>query len=209
MGQRLHRPVRKLFGCWKFCARLPRIGTEVQMYSSSKPAESLHRLNGWQGTYQDVSSARQSPRTAFVYSSWASPAKFTWQMALTNSIKLAPLRRSTNCSPNANFRKASPYQWKADDGTTVEGMLIYPPGKFEAKNLPMFTFIHGGPADADGNGSAPTGTTGLHWRRQRMAGVSSRTIAARPATGTSSCCGIVPVSSRDPAKTFWKAWTRW
>ena len=30
-------------------------------------------------------------------------------------------------------------------------MLIYPPGKFEAKHLPMFTFIHGGPADADGN----------------------------------------------------------
>ena len=28
---------------------------------------------------------------------------------------------------------------------------MYPPGKFEAKNLPMFTFIHGGPADADGN----------------------------------------------------------
>ena len=30
-------------------------------------------------------------------------------------------------------------------------MLIYPPGKFEAKHLPMLTFIHGGPADADGN----------------------------------------------------------
>ncbi len=30
-------------------------------------------------------------------------------------------------------------------------MLIYPPGKFEAKHLPMLTFIHGGPTDADGN----------------------------------------------------------
>ena len=30
-------------------------------------------------------------------------------------------------------------------------MLIYPPGKFEAKHLPMFVLIHGGPADADGN----------------------------------------------------------
>jgi dipeptidyl aminopeptidase/acylaminoacyl peptidase len=30
-------------------------------------------------------------------------------------------------------------------------MLIYPPGKFEAKNLPMLVLIHGGPADADGN----------------------------------------------------------
>jgi len=33
----------------------------------------------------------------------------------------------------------------------VEGMLIYPPGKFGTEHLPMFTFIHGGPGDADGN----------------------------------------------------------
>ena len=30
-------------------------------------------------------------------------------------------------------------------------MLIYPPGKFEQKNLRMLTLIHGGPADADGD----------------------------------------------------------
>jgi dipeptidyl aminopeptidase/acylaminoacyl peptidase len=30
-------------------------------------------------------------------------------------------------------------------------MLIYPPGQFGAKHLKMFTLIHGGPADADGN----------------------------------------------------------
>jgi len=33
----------------------------------------------------------------------------------------------------------------------VEGMLIYPPGKFEAKGLPLLTLIHGGPVDADGD----------------------------------------------------------
>jgi dipeptidyl aminopeptidase/acylaminoacyl peptidase len=43
------------------------------------------------------------------------------------------------------------YQWKADDGTTVEGVLIYPPHRMGEKNLRMLTFIHGGPADADGN----------------------------------------------------------
>ena len=30
-------------------------------------------------------------------------------------------------------------------------MLIYPPGKFGAKNLPTFTWIHGGPQMADGD----------------------------------------------------------
>ena len=30
-------------------------------------------------------------------------------------------------------------------------MLIFPPGKKDAKHLRMLTLIHGGPADADGN----------------------------------------------------------
>jgi dipeptidyl aminopeptidase/acylaminoacyl peptidase len=130
------------------CAR---IGTEVQMYSSLKPAESLHRLNGWQGTYQDISSALQSPRMAFVYSSLGKPSevyladgpdKLDQAHAITSFNKLFAERE---------LPQGKPYQWKADDGTAVEGMLVYPPGKFEAKHLPMLTLIHGGPADADGN----------------------------------------------------------
>jgi dipeptidyl aminopeptidase/acylaminoacyl peptidase len=44
-----------------------------------------------------------------------------------------------------------PYRWKSADGTDVEGVLIYPPGKMGEKHLPMFTLIHGGPEDADGD----------------------------------------------------------
>jgi len=43
------------------------------------------------------------------------------------------------------------FQWKSGDGTPVEGVLIYPPGKKGTKGLRMITLIHGGPADADGN----------------------------------------------------------
>ena len=46
---------------------------------------------------------------------------------------------------------AHTYRWTADDGTTLEGLLIYPPGKEEAKNLPMFMYIHGTPEEADGD----------------------------------------------------------
>jgi dipeptidyl aminopeptidase/acylaminoacyl peptidase len=42
-----------------------------------------------------------------------------------------------------------PYRWKSDDGTDVEGVLIYPPGKKGEKHLRMLTLIHGGPEDAD------------------------------------------------------------
>ena len=44
-----------------------------------------------------------------------------------------------------------PYRWKSTDGTEVEGVLIYPPGKMGEKHLRMFTLIHGGPEDADGD----------------------------------------------------------
>jgi dipeptidyl aminopeptidase/acylaminoacyl peptidase len=44
-----------------------------------------------------------------------------------------------------------PYRWKSTDGTEVEGVLIYPPGKSGVKHLRMLTLIHGGPEDADGD----------------------------------------------------------
>jgi len=50
-----------------------------------------------------------------------------------------------------NLPKGESFRWKADDGAEVEGMLIYPPGKFRAKRLRTLTLIHGGPADADGD----------------------------------------------------------
>ncbi|MGA7155371.1 MAG: S9 family peptidase [Acidobacteriaceae bacterium] len=43
------------------------------------------------------------------------------------------------------------YRWRSADGTEVEGILIYPPGKMGEKHLPTFTLVHGGPEDADGD----------------------------------------------------------
>ena len=129
------------------CARA---GTEVQMYSVNQPSESLHRVSGWPGTYSDISVSEHAPRVAFAYSSLGKPEEI---YLAESSAKLDEARAITSFNKLFSERdlpQGKPYQWKADDGTTVEGMLIYPPGKFEAKRLPMFTFIHGGPADADG-----------------------------------------------------------
>jgi len=128
-----------------------RLGTEIPTYSVAQPREALHRLASWPGTYEIISAATHSPRLAFVYSSLQKPA----EVYLAESPdKLAEAKPITDLNANLaekDLPQGKPYKWKADDGTTVEGMLIYPPGKFEQKNLPMFIFIHGGPADADGN----------------------------------------------------------
>jgi dipeptidyl aminopeptidase/acylaminoacyl peptidase len=128
-----------------------RLGTEVQIYSASKPGESLHQISDWKGTYASVSTSPHSPHVAFLYSSLDKPEEVYFADSAADISHARPITSFNRLFTERELPQGKPYRWKADDGTTVEGMLIYPPGKFEAKNLPMFTFIHGGPADADGN----------------------------------------------------------
>jgi len=128
-----------------------RLGTEVQMYSASKPADSLHRLNGWPGRYANLSTAVHSSRVAFVYSSLGKPEEVYLAESAAQLDQARSITSFNKLFAERDLPQGKPYKWKADDGSSVEGMLIYPPGKFEAKHLPMLTLIHGGPADADGN----------------------------------------------------------
>ena len=128
-----------------------RLGTEVPMYSVAQPSQSLHKLNGWEGTYEILSATAHSPRIAFIYSSLQKPAEVYLAESADKLDQARPITSFNKLFSDRDLPQGKPYRWKADDGTTVEGMLIYPPGKFEEKHLPLFTFIHGGPADADGN----------------------------------------------------------
>jgi acylaminoacyl-peptidase len=128
-----------------------RLGTEVQMYSDSAPGQSLHQISEWKGTYEDLATAKNSQRVAFVYSSLTKPGEVYLADGPGDLANARPITSFNQLFTQRDLPQGKPYRWKADDGATVEGMLIYPPGKFEARNLPMFTFIHGGPADADGN----------------------------------------------------------
>jgi dipeptidyl aminopeptidase/acylaminoacyl peptidase len=128
-----------------------RLGTEVPFYSVAQPAKPLQKLNGWPGTYVVLAAASNSPRVAFVYSSLQQPTEVYLAESANKLDQARPITSLNQIFTERDLPQGKPYRWKADDGTTIEGMLIYPPGKFEQNNLPMFTFIHGGPADADGN----------------------------------------------------------
>jgi dipeptidyl aminopeptidase/acylaminoacyl peptidase len=128
-----------------------RTGTEVQMYSAAKPSDSLHRISNWPGTYAQMSKAEHSSKIAFAYSALDRPEEIYIADSPDKLDQARPITSFNKLFTERELPQGKPYHWKADDGTSVEGMLIYPPGKFEAKHLPMFTFIHGGPADADGN----------------------------------------------------------
>jgi dipeptidyl aminopeptidase/acylaminoacyl peptidase len=128
-----------------------RIGTEVPVYSVTQPNQPLHKLNGWEGTYDTLSAATHSPRIAFVHSSLQKPAEIYLAESADKLDQARPITSFNKLLAERDLPQGKPYRWKADDGTTIEGVLIYPPGKFEAKHLPMFTLIHGGPTGADGN----------------------------------------------------------
>jgi dipeptidyl aminopeptidase/acylaminoacyl peptidase len=128
-----------------------RLGTEVQISSQTSPKGGIVKRDGWAGTYERPASASRSTRVAFVHSTFERPT----EVYVAESVdKLAQARSIT--AFNAAFAdrdlpRGTPYRWTSDDGTPVEGWLVYPPGQFQAKNLPMFVLIHGGPRYADGN----------------------------------------------------------
>ncbi len=130
-----------------------RTGTEVQLLSQANPKAAIVKHEGWAGTYElpAAASQSQSTRIAFAYSAIERPTEI---YIADGPDKLAQARSITSFNKlftDRDLPRAKPYRWISDDGTPVEGMLMYPPGKFEANNLPMFVFIHGGPQDADGN----------------------------------------------------------
>ncbi len=128
-----------------------RRGTEVQLYTSEKPTGDFALHPGSPGTYDKLSSAAHSARLAFVHSAVGEPGE-VWLANDPNDLARArPITSFNHLFTERALPAGKPYRWTTDDGVTAEGMLIYPPGQFGAKNLKMLTLIHGGPADADGN----------------------------------------------------------
>ncbi len=128
-----------------------RLGTEAQAYTESSADAELVKRSAWAGTYERFSAARRSPRVAFVYSSLQRPREVYLAESPERLGQAKPITAFNQLLTERDLPQGKPYRWTADDGTPVEGMLMYPPGKFEAKHLPMLTLIHGGPEEANGN----------------------------------------------------------
>ena len=124
-------------------------GLEQQLYLVDGAVAG--KLPGLAGSYSGLESARASNAILVRYSSIGKP---TQAYLATDPLEPGKLTALTSFNPVFAERAQpewQPYTWKSDDGRTVEGVLIFPPGKKDQKHLRMFTLIHGGPADADGN----------------------------------------------------------
>ena len=128
-----------------------RLGTEIQFVSQANPKSAIVKREGWPGTYESPDSALHASRLAFAFSTTVRPTEVYIADGPDKLSQARPITSFNKIFTERELPQAKPYRWTSDDGTPVEGMLMYPPGKFEAKNLPTFVFIHGGPQDADGN----------------------------------------------------------
>jgi len=128
-----------------------RVGTEIELDTQANPKAAIVRHEGWPGHYEVPAAATGAARIAFVHSTIERPTEVYIADGPDKLAQARPITSFNKLFTDRDLPKAKPYRWKSDDGTTVEGMLMYPPGKFEAKNLPTFVFIHGGPQDADGD----------------------------------------------------------
>jgi dipeptidyl aminopeptidase/acylaminoacyl peptidase len=124
-------------------------GTEEQLYLIS--GAQATKLPGRPGSYAGISPAKSGSAMLVRFSTINHP---TQVYLAADALHPDHLTALTNLNPIFAQRAQpewQPYTWKSKDGTQVEGVLIFPPGKKDAKHLKMLTFIHGGPADADGN----------------------------------------------------------
>jgi dipeptidyl aminopeptidase/acylaminoacyl peptidase len=150
------------------------LGTESAMYQQASPQAAFQKLEGWPGAYAHTVTAKNSPRIAFLYSEVNKPTEVYVGDSVDKLGSARPITSFNKLFTERELPQGKPFRWTSDDGTPVEGMLLYPPGKFEAKNLRLFVLIHGGPMDADGN------YFGADWYNWGMYAASQGWLVFRP-----------------------------
>jgi dipeptidyl aminopeptidase/acylaminoacyl peptidase len=124
-------------------------GIEQQIYRIQ--GEKATKLPGLAGSYAGFSAPKSGSGLLVRFSSIDDPAQVYLAADALHPDQLTALTQLNPIFAERAQPEWEPYTWKSKDGTSVEGVLIFPPGKKDAKHLRMLTFIHGGPADADGN----------------------------------------------------------
>ncbi|CAF0843794.1 unnamed protein product [Rotaria sordida] len=137
---------------------LGQLGTNVQIYTQQSPLKYLFLERSWNGTYRSISSStsKRYSSLAFLYSSFDRPEEVYFIDHIDELRSAKAITNENQLLTKRNLPRAKLYKWISnDDDRMIEGILHYPPGKFERKNLPLLALIHGGPIDANLNSFYP------------------------------------------------------
>ena len=127
------------------------LGITIQIYSQISPKNNSILHDGFNGSYQFISSSLVNA-IAFVFTSFSKAEEAYFITDINQLPSAVPITNENNEYDEINLPECQIYQWKTnEDNQTIEGILHYPPGKFEQKNLPLLVLIHGGPGGASLN----------------------------------------------------------
>jgi dipeptidyl aminopeptidase/acylaminoacyl peptidase len=124
-------------------------GVETQVYLVE--GNKITKLPGLAGTYAGIDSARGSNAILMRHSTINDPAQVYLAEDPLHPDRLQALTKFNPIFAERAQPEWQPYTWKSEGGQTVEGVLIFPPGKRDVKHQRTLVLIHGGPEDADGN----------------------------------------------------------
>ncbi|UJR16624.1 hypothetical protein I4U23_003524 [Adineta vaga] len=130
---------------------LGQLGTNVQIYSQTSPDNTSLCHRGFDGSYQLIASSATNS-IAFVFTSFSKAQEVYFIHDITQLNTTEAITSENRQYEQIELPQCQVYQWiNGDDQRTIEGLLWYPPGKFQDKNLPLLVLIHGGPNDASSN----------------------------------------------------------
>ncbi|CAF2073604.1 unnamed protein product [Rotaria magnacalcarata] len=125
---------------------LGQLGTEVQIYTQESSTNDLIYHHGRNGTYESIVSSNENGSIAFVYSSFEKPMEVYFANNINQLKSARAITNENNLFNQRNLPQTKLYSWiNEDDHRVIEGILHYPPGMFESKNLSLLVLIHGGP----------------------------------------------------------------
>ena len=124
-------------------------GLEEQVYRVD--GAKADKLSGISGMYSGLSTAKSGTGILVRISAINRPAQVYLAADLAHLDHPESLTQLNQVFERRAEPQWKPYTWQSADGTSIEGVLIFPPGKLDNKHLKMLTFIHGGPADSDGD----------------------------------------------------------
>jgi len=131
------------------------IGTETQIYSQRMYSDDIIEYFGWNGTYELISMSNLDS-IAFVHSSTEKPMEIYLIDDINQLCSARAITQDNQWYTQRDLPQAKSYRWKnEDDQRVIEGILHYPPGQFDGRNLPLLVLIHGGPYSASVNRFSP------------------------------------------------------
>ncbi|CAF5000046.1 unnamed protein product, partial [Rotaria sp. Silwood1] len=130
------------------------LGTNTNIYVQQSSSKYLTLQRGWNGTYRVIStsSSKRYSSVAFLHSAFERPEEVYFIDHIDGLSSATRVTNENQFLTKKNLPRSKLYTWvNSDDHRMVEGILHYPPGKFEQKNLPLLVLIHGGRAAASLN----------------------------------------------------------